>query len=147
MRIKSIAELPAAAQKRIRGVTGWVSKADPAPSLAGVVAVKMYRSDPHVELLYAQVLALNMAVPVPEYPLVADRKFRLDLAWPEIRVAVEIDGMAHRTRERFLGDREKRNIAAHLGWRMFSVSPAEVRSGEAAKAIAVWLLTTPGGKP
>ena len=35
---------------------------------------------------------LSNAVPKPEFVFDAQRKWRLDYAWPEIRLAVEIDG-------------------------------------------------------
>mgnify|MGYP002626055547 CR=1 FL=1 len=45
-----------------------------------------------------------------------DRKFRLDFAWPELRVAVEIDGDCHRTKGRFVSDIAKHNLCVQLGW-------------------------------
>ena len=60
------------------------------------------------------------------------RKHRFDFAWPELKIAVEIDGGNRMVRKTKSGvsvvvgghtqdkDYEKRNIAASLGWRVFS---------------------------
>jgi hypothetical protein len=71
---------------------------------------------------------LDLGEPVPEYSFdkAIGRKHRFDWAFPVARVAVEIDGGAwlpHGGRHAQDADREKLNIAASLGWRMFRFSP------------------------
>lgn len=62
--------------------------------------------------------------PVVGYQLVVrHRVLILDLAWPEHRVGVEVDGWsAHRTRSRFDADRERDLVAAQAGWRLLHVT-------------------------
>ena len=63
-----------------------------------------------------------------EYNFDPPRKHRFDFAWPDKKIAVEVDGNAwhvkgggkHGTDK----DREKINIAASMGWRVFHFSPA-----------------------
>ena len=62
--------------------------------------------------------------PVREYPFALPRRFRFDFAWPDERVAVEIHGATyaqgrHTRGSGFERDCEKRNLATHLGWRLY----------------------------
>lgn len=60
----------------------------------------------------------DLPPPVRQLTVVADgRTFRLDLAYPEHRVAIECDGFAtHGTREAFEDDRERQNLLVLEGW-------------------------------
>ena len=54
------------------------------------------------------------------------RKHRFDFAFPDYKVAIEVDGgawMPGGGRHGQDKDREKLNIAASLGWRVFRFSP------------------------
>lgn len=69
--------------------------------------------------------------PVPEYRFHDTRKFRLDFAWPESRVGLEVDGGvwsggAHGRGTGIVRDQEKTNLAAGLGWRILRVTPAKL---------------------
>lgn len=69
--------------------------------------------------------------PVAEYPFDAEigRKHRFDWAWPAQRVAVEVDGGGYAFRggrHNSDADREKLNIAASLGWRVYRFSPTQL---------------------
>lgn len=43
-------------------------------------------------------------------------RYRLDIAWPELKVAVEYDGEGHRTREQQAQDEIRRNRLRAAGW-------------------------------
>jgi very-short-patch-repair endonuclease len=44
---------------------------------------------------------------------------RFDLAWPEVGLAVEVDGWeTHGTREAFQDDRERDALMVAIGWRV-----------------------------
>lgn len=69
----------------------------------------------------------------PEYEFATElgRKWRWDFAWPDQRIAVEIDGGiwtrgAHGDPQRILDNMEKRNHGALLGWRVLSFTPQQV---------------------
>lgn len=62
---------------------------------------------------------------------VRGRGFELDFAWPVVRFFVEVDGMAHRTRERFLTDSAKHAELLFAGWRGLRVNGPDVRDGRA----------------
>ena len=68
------------------------------------------------------------------------RRWRFDLALPELWLAVEIDGGGwvhgrHHREEGRQADEEKRQAAESLGWRVLRVSWEHVRSGEALSLI------------
>jgi very-short-patch-repair endonuclease len=63
------------------------------------------------------------AVPVPEYKFDPERKWRFDFAWPDVKVAVELEGAVwkgrfggHTSGKGYLKDIEKYNRAASLNW-------------------------------
>jgi len=64
---------------------------------------------------------IEPVMPQREFVFAAPRRWRFDFAWPEQRVAVEIEGGVwsrgrHVTPQGFLKDLEKYNAAAALGW-------------------------------
>lgn len=70
--------------------------------------------------------------PVAEYPYNRpDSKHRFDWAFPDHKVAVEVDGgqwSAGGGRHNRDSDRHKLNIAAALGWRVYRFSPDVLQS-------------------
>jgi len=76
-----------------------------------------------------RLLAAECAAPIEEYNFDAmiGRRHRFDFAWPDRRVAVEVDGNAWHTRgggrHGTDADREKMNLAVSMGWRVFRFSP------------------------
>ena len=73
--------------------------------------------------------------PTPEYRFHETRKWRIDVAFPEIKLAVEVDGAVHRIKSRFHGDIKKHQALFFMGWRLLRVSTNQVRSGEASVMI------------
>jgi very-short-patch-repair endonuclease len=68
-----------------------------------------------------------------EYAFHPSRGWQFDFAWPEQRVAVEIDGgqwMSHGGRHSRDSDREKLNQAAVLGWRVLRYSGTMLQDPE-----------------
>ena len=70
---------------------------------------------------------------------VVGRNHRFDFAWPDRKVAVEVDGGTHLKgggRHNTDRDREKLNLAAALGWRVLRFSGAMLdRPDECAEVI------------
>lgn len=92
-------------------------------------------------------VALTAAVPgaVAEFEgAVPGRRFRIDVAFPMVRVAVEVDGYAFHGKHLrdFKRDREKRNALALLGWVVLAYPAGRIRKdlegivGEIAGAVA-----------
>jgi very-short-patch-repair endonuclease len=87
------------------------------------------------ETFALQVRALKLSEPVREYQFMPGRKFRFDFAWPELMLAVELDGGTwsggrHTTGQGFQGDCRKLNLAVSLGWQVYRGDSVMVKSGE-----------------
>lgn len=75
-----------------------------------------------------------------EYRFAPPRRFRFDFAWPQQRVACEVDGAiwTHGRHTRGAGverDNAKYALAAAAGWRVIRVSPGQIRQGLALQWI------------
>lgn len=75
----------------------------------------------------------DFGLPAPEFELEfhPTRKWRFDIAWPDKRVAVEVEGGVwskgrHVRGSGFIKDMEKYNAAVALGWRILRYVPNEV---------------------
>jgi hypothetical protein len=84
---------------------------------------------------------------VLEHRFHSERRWRFDVAWPEQRIAVEIDGGGWTAGRHSRGagmrtDCEKLAAALLGGWRVLRVMPEHVSSGQAA-AWAAALLASP----
>lgn len=72
-----------------------------------------------LETLLVQILREHgLPAPVRQHAVVIDgRSFRIDMAYPELRVAIESDGFAHHgERSAFEDDRERQNLLTLAGW-------------------------------
>ena len=92
------------------------------------------------ELLAFQMRALGLPAWEPEYRFHRARQWRFDLAWPHLRLAVEIEGGIwtggrHTSPVGFEQDCEKYNEAAILGWRVIRVTGRMVKDGRAVDVI------------
>lgn len=66
-----------------------------------------------------------------EYAAHLGRNWRADFLWKRGRVILEVDGAAHRTKERFAPDLEKANIAQILGYVYLRVGRQHIQNGRA----------------
>ncbi len=75
-------------------------------------------------------LANDLPAPVPEYQFLPGRKFRMDYAFVEQRLCVEINGGRWQSgggRHNTAADYHKIQTAVALGWRVFPVLPEQLR--------------------
>ena len=91
--------------------------------------------------------ASKLPMPVREHQFMKDRKYRFDFCWPDLMLAVEIDGgnamavigkdgKAYAIgRHTKAADYAKLNHAATLGWRVLRFTPKMVKSGLAIETI------------
>ncbi len=125
---------------RINRVTGQPARAAPIEAIAAPATKKgRPKSGPsELELIFARQLSvLEIQPPQREFKFHPNRDWRFDYAWPDRKIAVEVQGMPHRIRERFLSDVEKLAMAQIYGWRVLLVAGQDVRSGRAVS----WLVT------
>lgn len=82
-----------------------------------------------------RIVADGLPEPYREHVFHQTRGWRLDLAWPDKKLAVEVDGGVHRIKGRFLADIEKHNALVLAGWRHLRVTPRMVETGEARELV------------
>ncbi len=85
-----------------------------------------------------QLQALRLPEPVREHRFAPPRRWRFDFAWPDLLVAVEIEGGIfsggrHTRGAGFEADLQKYNCALMNGWAVLRFSGSMVKSGEAAR--------------
>lgn len=98
------------------------------------------RLESQLEVMVAQQLTLlKLPMPQREYKHIPNRNFRLDFAWPDVKVGIEVQGMVHRIEGRFKGDIEKRALGLINGWRILEVDRAAIKSGMAISWIETLL--------
>ena len=74
---------------------------------------------------------MGLPAPVAELQFEPLRGWAFDWAWPEAKIALEVEGGVwsggrHTTGKGFVGDMAKYNRAACLGWRVLRVQPIEL---------------------
>ena len=78
---------------------------------------------------------MQVETPISEYTFHPERKWRFDFAWPRFKLAVEIDGGSftrgrHNTGMGSHLDKNKKNAAAALGWRILSFDVRHLKEPE-----------------
>lgn len=101
-------------------------------------------------MLLFQINALKLPAPVTEYRFHPKRRWRFDLAWPELMLAAEIEGGnwvggRHTTGSGFEADCQKYDAAMRLGWNIYRCTSAMVKSGQAVQTIEILIHSTIGG--
>ena len=90
----------------------------------------------------ASVLATTLALAgvngfVREHRFHPVRLWRLDLAWPALKLGVECEGLMrngkgyHQSPDGMSGDCEKHSALAAMGWRLIRVTGRQIRTGHA----------------
>lgn len=103
----------------------------PGEDARGMPPARRRRKDPPHPALFVTLCApRGLGTPITEYRFASPRRWRFDFAWPEVRVALEVEGGvwrtgggAHSHPTGILRDIEKYNRAAALGWRVVRVVP------------------------
>jgi very-short-patch-repair endonuclease len=96
-----------------------------------------------VENLLYQIRVMAGLIPEREFVFAPPRRWRFDLAWPEKKIAVEVQGgifmpagQGGHNRGAYMElSYEKMNTAALLGWRVLQFGPKAIKSGDAANTI------------
>lgn len=93
------------------------------------------------DTLLLHIRAHRLPLPVREYVALAPRKFRCDLAWPDLKLCVEVDGGEmmhvhggggrHNRAQGMASDAEKQNLLTLAGWRCYRFVGAQVKDGTA----------------
>jgi very-short-patch-repair endonuclease len=88
--------------------------------------------------LVFQVRAVKLPAPECQYRFAPPRRWTFDLAWPDRRIACEVEGGIwirgggrHNRASSFEKDAEKYNEAGLLGWAVLRVTTGQVKTGVA----------------
>ena len=93
------------------------------------------------ERLAQQIRAMQLPVPEREFVFHPVRRWRVDFAWEEFRLLVEIEGLTaaggrHQRIKGFEEDAEKHAEAQRLGFTVVRLSPKQVRTGAGVRLVA-----------
>jgi len=85
-------------------------------------------------------VAFGIPVPTREFKFHPKRRWRVDYAWPDLKLAVEIEGGAFVQGRHFRGvgaikDMEKYNELVFMGYRLLRFTPDQVKKGDAVRMI------------
>lgn len=91
----------------------------------------------HVVRLEQQLSAHGFPLYVKEYFAIPGRDFRLDYAWPALKVGIELQGVHHRERGKYARDIEKRALHLIAGWRVLELDGKSIKAERSVE----WLVT------
>jgi G:T-mismatch repair DNA endonuclease (very short patch repair protein) len=74
----------------------------------------------------------GLPAPIAQFRVFDDEGFvgRVDFAYPDLKIAIEYDGLWHGERKAFLSDRERLNRLASAGWTVLHVTVDDMRHPE-----------------
>jgi very-short-patch-repair endonuclease len=92
------------------------------------------------DLLQLHLRANHCPLPLREYVAIPGRKFRCDLAWPDRKLCVEVDGGEfmrgrHTRGAGMASDCEKHNLLVLAGWHTLRVTGGQVKDGSALAVV------------
>lgn len=88
------------------------------------------------ETLAWQIKAAGLPVPAREYRFDNTRRWRLDFAWPEYRIGIEVEGGLwafgrHQRQDGYRADIQKYNTLSLRRWILIRTTAEQIKSGEA----------------
>ncbi len=136
-RARALATLDAALRSGTCDTPGLLAAAAAQAGRRGIVAVRelipFARAEAESPMeSEARLVMFDGGLPMPtlQYKIVdrSGRSWRLDFAWPDVKVAVEYDGFAwHSDPDAFRKDRQKRAALQEIGWSVVSIVSDDVR--------------------
>jgi len=92
------------------------------------------------QALALQMRGLKLPEPVREHRFDTVRRWRFDFAWPDIKLAVEVEGGVwsggrHTRGGGFVADCDKYNAAAELGWVVLRYTSSQINDLSAIEQI------------
>lgn len=112
-------------------------------TVSGRMAALKVTEGSTLERALAWQIAADPSIPVPVRELVfaKPRRFRFDFAWPDRKLAVEVDGGTwssgrHTRGAGYRADVDKHNLAVANGWRVLRFTAEHVNNGTALSLIA-----------
>jgi very-short-patch-repair endonuclease len=96
------------------------------------------------DALYFQIKVSGLPLPERQHKPIEGRKYAFDFAWPDQKLACEVDGGVwtggrHSRGSGIETDAEKYSLAAARGWRILRVVGKQVESGAALRWVEMAL--------
>jgi very-short-patch-repair endonuclease len=107
----------------------WLDPVEAVVLVDALVAARLVSLAEQESRLRVRLVLAGLPTPVTQHVITQAGRFvaRVDLAWPEHRVAVEYDGTWHATTEQFHADRRRLNGLAATGWIVLHVTATRLR--------------------
>ena len=109
--------------------------------------MKLPKGNAMEQVLAMQCIADGITSFEQNYVFDSKRKFEIDLAVPDQRCGIEIQGGvwnsktgAHGSPIKILRDMEKSNLLVLSGWRVLRYTPSQVNNGEAIEGLKALLI-------
>jgi very-short-patch-repair endonuclease len=105
------------------------------------------------DLLLLHIRASRLPLPVRDYQALLPRKFKCDLAYVALKIAIEVDGGErlfsgggrHNRAAGMESDSEKQNLLVLAGWRCLRFTGSMVKDGRAIAVLIRMFATEPTG--
>jgi hypothetical protein len=106
--------------------------------------------DATTALFLAVLAAVGLPRPIPEFRFARPRKWAFDFAFPEQKIAIEVEGGIwtrgrHTRGSGYAADMEKYNRANQLGWRLYRTTPDGLTTQATLDALRVLLVEVSRG--
>jgi len=91
------------------------------------------KTSPVEEAVFNYLKKHNYPLPAREFRFYPERRWRFDFAWPDLMIALEVEGGnygRHQRRAGFKADCQKYNQAAMLGWSVYRFTTEMIENGE-----------------
>ena len=102
--------------------------------------------------VFFRLISDNLSIPEPveEFKFHPVRKWRLDLCWPDQKLALEIEGGVftngrHVRPTGFIKDLEKYNALSILGYSLLRFTPQQMKNCESYDFLREWFKNNTGG--
>jgi very-short-patch-repair endonuclease len=82
------------------------------------------------ERLFAFHCQVNKLTPEREFRFDQARRWRIDFAWPDRKLAVEVESSVHRIKGRFARDMDKYNALQMQGWLLLRFTYKMIQTGQ-----------------
>jgi hypothetical protein len=130
----NLADLPPHLQAQ---VSRQLHKAGEAPPIQTAKTKKTNDPKKDCQLFTQYCKSHGLPAPVAEYKFHDLRRWRFDYAWPDSKIALEVEGGIwtggrHTRGKGFIADLEKYNTASSIGWRIFRITPSQLYTQKTA---------------
>ena len=107
----------------------WLATFPDTPGARALVLSDARAESPQESRARVRITLAGFPPPVPQYEVRRNGRFvaRVDLAWPEAKVAVEYDGVWHAEAQQLFRDRARLDGLVDAGWRVLHLTSPDLK--------------------